>query len=176
MTREQWLLAGVELFRPRLPDLGPLKVSVGFPKGGRKHLGQCWSEKVSADQKTMHIFVSPSIDSGVEALRTLLHELVHAAVGVDKKHGREFSQLAKKLGFEKPWTQTPAGEALKVELAEAAEELGSYPHIGLEPPRKQTTRLKLWECACEPPVKIRRAGELNAKCLDCGQMFVKREA
>jgi hypothetical protein len=174
VTREEWLEAAVAELESRLPPLPELKLSVGWPKGTRKHLAQCWSAKRSKDQRTNHIFVSPVLDDPVQVLQSLLHELVHAAVGTEAGHRKPFSQLAGKLGFLKPWTATPMGEALRQELTELAEKLGEYAHVQLTEREKQKARMKLWECSCG--VKIRRAGELNAQCLDCDTKFEAQEA
>jgi len=177
-TREEWLLKAAEVLNGRLlhEELPLLKVSVGWPKGVRSGhaLGQCWSKKASQDGDSYHIFVSPVIQDTVEVLRVLLHELIHAAAGTEAGHKGTFAKMAKRVGFEQPWTSTPATLGLLEVLKELVKELGSFPHPGLNPPmKKQTTRMKLWVCACG--VKIRRAGDLHAKCLDCNSEFEREE-
>ena len=181
-TREAWLEAAArELGRSVFPadvwqGMPPYKLSVGWPKGarGKGHaIGQCWSGKSAADGATHHIYIAPNQTDPVDVLAVLAHELVHAAVGCEAKHGREFSQLAAKLGLVKPWTATTPSDGLREVLTNVARVLGEYPHVGLHAPlKKQSTRMRLWECPCG--VKVRRAGELNAECKDCGGMFERK--
>ena len=183
MTREEWLNRAAgrlldELIR--VPASGPaeapaLKLSFGWPKGKKRStIGQCFSKTVSADGKTFHIFISPRVADTATVLSVLVHELVHAAVGTEAGHRGDFIRVAKRVGLVKPWTATTASPELAAKLAGLAGELGELPHVAMDVPGKtQTTRMKLWECGCG--VKIRRAGELNARCLDCGTLFARRD-
>lgn len=168
LTREQWLNLLTERYRDgifkeqapgfTLPD--KLRISVGWPSKnglGRKKrtIGQCWSPECSEDQTT-EVFISPTLGEPYRAAETLLHELVHAAVGTAAGHKGAFISCAKKLGFESPWTQTPASEDLKVRIAEMLKDMPSFPHAGLDAAmiekltKKQGTRM------------------LKAKCEECG--------
>ena len=67
-TRETWLQAAVELYRPIFVEAGfplpkKIRVSVGFCSTGRKssRIGECWSSKASADRH-VEIFIKPEID------------------------------------------------------------------------------------------------------------------
>lgn len=184
VTRESWLEAATSrLYDQHLAPAGagllpPLKLSIGWPKGGsgkKVRLGECWYGESCADTRTHHIYITPALAEPVEVLRVLLHELVHAAVGAAAKHRGKFAKLAGRVGFESPWTSTPASAGLVEALTTLAAKLGAYPHVVLHPRvvKKQTTRMILWECA--HGVKIRRAGKLNARCLDCGEMFVRQD-
>jgi len=163
-TREAWLRAAAESLNGTLarnvPDfplsLAALAVSVGNPKGGRKKIGECWPRELATDQQTHHVFIAPVLESPVLVLSTLLHEMIHAAVGCDQKHKGEFVKAARAVGFEKPWTQTPvpAGSWLEGELRAIAEELGPYPHVGLHPKPKATserpsTMVKLYSASID---------------------------
>mgnify|MGYP003651994604 FL=1 len=128
-------------------------LSVGFPKGSRgrgKAIGQCHDKTASGDKVRAHIFISPEIKDRVEVLRILLHELIHASVGTQCGHRKEFRKLALALGFESPMTETPAGEELKEQLKHLAKKLGDYPHPGLNyKERKGGTRMLKVQCgAC----------------------------
>lgn len=80
----------------------------------------------------------------------------------------------------KPWTTSTPGPALEVRLNALAAKLGPYPHAALEPerPRSQPrpgSRLRLWECQCAPPQKVRAAtDDLSATCGRCGAAFSRR--
>lgn len=168
-TREEWLLAAVELFKPRFErnnaPLPPVHVSTGWPSGRacskNRALGECWDVEASSDG-VHQIFISPWMTDVMDAqakddaqgvLPTLAHELVHAAIGVQEKHGSKFKKLAKVLGLEGPATATHAGEEMLEYLATFAEELGVFPHAKLEPTKsgkkKQKTHMVKCECLNE---------------------------
>lgn len=161
-TREQWLLAAVNAMRPlfanrayTVPD--QVRVTCGWPSKSAlspksKRIGECWSPEASADGTT-EIFISPflfEVAAPRGVLSTLLHEVVHAVVGLEAKHGKPFKQCALKMGLVGKMTSTEAGEELLETLKEIATELGEYPHAkldSLKSPRKtQTTRMVKCEC------------------------------
>ena len=146
-TREDWLLAAVDAVRPLFDEQGadafpPLRVSCGWPKGGRKSIGQCWPNTRSND-KTVEVFLSPAISNAFEVLHVLVHELVHAVDNCVSGHRGAFRKLAKALGFEGKMTATVPGEELENELKLLLGNLGPYPHAELDASRiqKQGTRM-----------------------------------
>lgn len=107
-NREHWLTVMSNRYLwPALLRAGCKKprrwrVSLGFPKGSRggkgSHaIGQCWSVDASADGHT-EIFVSPELND-VQATETLLHELIHAGVGLHHGHKGEFKRVFTEIGF-----------------------------------------------------------------------------
>ena len=159
--REEWLAAAVCEMRPWFVDYGqPLpelvRVSCGWPSRGglsakKRSIGQCWTPIASADKAT-EVFISPVLADPVRVLDVLVHELVHAAVGVDKGHKGPFRKLAMALGLEGKMTETVAGEALTVRLNDLSVALGQYPHASLDPKagrKSQGTRMLKATCtAC----------------------------
>lgn len=140
-TRESWLHAAIEIFRPRFAEIGmPLPetfhVSVGFSYGAKaesgKILGSCWARRASSDGIN-HIFISPESGDTTEVLETLLHELIHAADDCVSGHKGAFAEAATRLGFMGPMTATPASVELAADLMCLAEVLGNYPHGVLTP-------------------------------------------
>lgn len=169
-TREEWLLAAVEEFRPwfveqakPLPDT--LHVSCGmYGKSGPKTIGLCFSDEAARD-KVRNIFVSPALAEPVRVLAVLLHECVHAALpwktekGKHVGHTKPFATLAGSLGLVKPWTATTPDEACSKRLAEIGERLGVYPHgaLTLLGRKVQTNRHLKCECpACGGIVRATR--------------------
>jgi len=138
MTREQWLLATTkkleERYFSRSPRILPKKlaVSCGIPKGSNRAIGQCWDPRVSKDGTT-HIFICPSLDDPFEILSTLLHELVHACVGLAEGHGGEFARVARKVGLKGKLTATfvEPGSDTGNFFQEIVKEVGEYPHKGM---------------------------------------------
>lgn len=186
--REAWLEQAVLFLRDHMEKHGllfsnPPRVSCGFPSRGgeRRTLGQCFSAKVCEDGRPQ-VFVSPRLAESVEVLGVLLHELIHAAVGVEYKHGKKFSQAARKVGLVRPWKATTVGVTLRPVLEWFVALYGTYPHaaIQLKPIQRESSvaeerpgsRLRLYECGCHPPVKVRVASDhLQARCLRCDNLF-----
>ena len=113
-TREDWLLAAVELLKPLFTAKGytlpPCQVSCGFTSTGVRsgHIGQCWSTK-SAGDGLNQIFIAPTLGDAFNVIDTLVHELVHAVDDCEHKHGKEFKKMALKLGLKGPMRSAGAG-------------------------------------------------------------------
>jgi hypothetical protein len=180
-TREAWLeaaasLYAAELFKPagfKVP--AKRKLSVGFPygkRGGKRQhaIGECWSAECSAGG-LYEIFISPEIEDAARASDILIHELVHATVGISAKHGPEFKRCALAVGLDGKMTATVAGEELSKTLKGLLKQLPAYPHKALTPsmrsgPKKQTTRLIKLVCGqCGYTVRT------TQKWLDMGTPF-----
>jgi hypothetical protein len=161
-TRESWLLKAAELMTPWLKAAGggstpKYRVSVGWPLGRRKMggkgthaIGQCFHDKASKDGHH-EIFISPELEDPTRVLDVLLHELVHAFVGLEAKHGKDFKLVAEKVGLTGKMTATLASDDLKPKLVALAKTLGAYPHSELrtggdELRPKQGTRMLKVEC------------------------------
>jgi hypothetical protein len=135
-TREEWLVAaGYTLERKwlhpcdlKLPER--VQYSVGWSPS-KKALGFCVSPVASANGTT-HVYVCPMLDSALEVLCVLCHELVHAVVGVDKKHGREFYQAGERLGLEGPAKFMLPGPTLITFLRSVIDTLGPWPHARVD--------------------------------------------
>jgi hypothetical protein len=151
-TREGWLSLAAGVIGDRWFDehfvVPPLRVSVGWPSKGatarrKRRIGECWSPDAASDG-VAQIFVSPYLADGVAALETLVHEMVHAVVGLECKHGPVFRRAAARVGLEGPATATQAGPELRAWLADYVA-AHPYPHAGLNPAgapvKKQTTRM-----------------------------------
>jgi hypothetical protein len=159
-TREAWLLALVNELRPlfaRRKAAIPrrVRVSVGWPsrkatsRTGRR-IGECWAAEASTDG-TPHVFVSPTLASGLEVAGVLVHELIHAHCGAGEGHGRTFGRIARRLGLEGKLTATVPGPELRADLQALIAGLGPYPHAALNPghgaERRQSTRMVKLMCA-----------------------------
>lgn len=151
-TRETYLQAATTHLAPLFAAQGfplpPVRASVGIPAGGAggklKRIGECWSNRASADNTT-EIFICPSQSEPVQVLAILLHELIHAAVGLECGHKGPFKRVALALGLEGKMTATTPGEQLTRDLATLAASLGDYPHAALNTAlsgrKKQGTRM-----------------------------------
>lgn len=154
MNREEWLKAAEKLMTPWIEAEGheypeKTRVACGWPKGGRQRIGECWSNADSADQ-TFEMFISPALADASRVCDILLHEMVHAALGIAAGHKKPFKDLATALGLEGKMTATVAGEALQARIAaEVLAVLPLYPHACLsaaEKAGKAKTYLVKAEC------------------------------
>jgi hypothetical protein len=183
--REAWLEQAVSFLLDHMESYQLARVSVrvscGWPSRGgagmgqKVVIGQCFDGLVCKDGKPQ-IFISPRIDSSIDVLGTLLHELLHASVGCTHGHKKPFSQAAKKVGLEGPPTATTVGKDLVPVLQRFVDTAGPYPHAAVVPTAKKKpgSRLRLYECACEQPFKVRIASdEFTARCLICDALFVQ---
>ena len=182
LYREAWLQAAAAFLTDYVVERGlprvEIRVSCGWPlRGGvarrRTVIGQCFPPTASKDGKP-HIFVSPLLSESIDVLGVLLHELLHACVGCQFGHGKQFSQAARRVGLAGPPTATTVGETLRPILVDYVKQVGPYPHAGLsvKPKEKVGSRLRLYQCRCDPPVKVRVASDqFHALCLHCDGLF-----
>ena len=167
-NREEYLSTLVDRMRPwfaqvglRLPDV--IRVSVGFPSkravsARDRAIGQCFAPAVSVDE-SVQIFISPVIGNGLRAADVLVHELCHAAVGMEHGHTWPFRRAARAMGLEGKPTATIAGRELADRLNTLLAEIGLYPHpeLQLEPRPAQSTRLIKTYChICRYTARITR--------------------
>jgi len=157
MTREAWLNQLIDKLRPDFLEAGaeiPEKVraSCGWPSQSGKarkqrRIGECWSSSSSEDEHH-ELFVSPVLSDPLEVGETLVHELVHAAVGTSHGHRAPFRRAATAIGLEGKMTATHAGPALRDRLEELTARLGPYPHgkVSFDSKPKQSCRQMKVEC------------------------------
>ena len=184
--REWWLHEAAKFLLAMMAasdvPTAPVRVSCGWPVSGGlgdgPHvIGQCFAQEVCADGVSQ-IFISPRIADSVEVLGTLLHELIHAGVGCRHGHRKPFSQAARSLGLVGPPTATTVGPELVQVLEVFITQMGPYPHapIVMSKKAKVGSRMRLYECACDPPVKVRSArDDLQAMCLVCESIFGRQD-
>ncbi len=151
-NRESWLEAAIqeidqEIFTPqgfKLPE--KLKVAVGFPPRARggKTMGVCIAPEASANGST-EIFINPTIGDASMAVKVLIHEMVHAVVGVKAGHGPVFKRAAMKIGLVGPAKTCLHGTAICIYITDTLLGLlGDYPHSAIDlnaGQKKQTTRM-----------------------------------
>lgn len=163
-TREEWLQAALKEFTPLFiakdRKVPAIRVSTGWPSrkalsAKSKSIGECWSPECSEDKIT-EIFISPFLRDAIEpqgVLSTLLHEMIHAVVGVEHGHKKPFKTLALALGLEGKMTCTYAGEELLETIKEISKTLGAYPHgrLDLKKAGRKSQGTRLIKCTCGEP-------------------------
>jgi hypothetical protein len=192
MNREHWLNGCIQQLRPDFEQLSyplpqKIRASCSWPsKSGlankKRRIGEAWSAKNSADQ-SCEVFISPVLKDPLEVAATLVHELVHCAVGVEEGHKGKFSRLAKALGLEGKMTATTAGDTLKAHLQEVTDGIGPYPHAELthsNAPKKQGCRLLKVactneECSCVVRITRKWLDEVGPPTCGCGSAMAEEE-
>jgi hypothetical protein len=166
-TRESWLRTATDELRSYFQRCGyPLpdriRFAIGFPSTGRKgnRVGECWHSSTSADEH-FEIFIRADIDEPPKVLGILVHELIHAVVPVDAKHGKQYRDAAIKIGLQGKMVHALPGELLQKRLNDLAATLGPLPHARLNIERgadnrgpadrgkKQKARMLRAECEIE---------------------------
>jgi hypothetical protein len=134
MTREHWLLNAVDHLRLIYQEHGytipEVRISCGLTSGGIRgiQIGECWAKEFSADG--LHqIFIHPILDDPLFVLETIMHELVHVVDNCTHGHGKQFEEIALKVGLEGEMRLVNAGEQLIQRLQKIVVTLGPYPHV-----------------------------------------------
>ena len=153
-NRETWLQQAVIEMTPLFASHGytipQIRVSCGFPSRSglanrNRRIGECWATECATDSRSQ-IFISPTLADTVSVLATLVHEVVHAVVGLKAKHGKAFKQCAVAVGLTGKMTSTTATDALKATFAKWG--LGDYPHAGLSSMTRAKQSTRLVKCQC----------------------------
>lgn len=161
MNRESWLEAAVKILQPLFAEAEipcpEVRVSCGFPSRNalatkKRYIGECWDGLMSKDGKPQ-LFISPLLVEANTAggvLATLVHEMVHAAIGCKAGHGPKFRRAMQKVGLEGKPTATIAGPVLIERFSGLLVQLNeAYPHSELiltKERKTQTTRMHKCEC------------------------------
>jgi len=185
LNREQWLTEVAKLAEDafnfaELQYPQSWRVACGFPcrnatGSTKRRIGECHSSTVSADGH-FEMFISPVLGETKPAIKTLLHEMVHACIGTDKGHRAEFSQACKRLGFEgKPTNAEPSDEVWAPFFEAVVEKIGEYPHATLtvNNKKKQSTRMikVLCPCGCSARMTRKWLEEVGPPVCGCGEQM-----
>ena len=160
-TREAWLRSGTDILRLYFEKLGyklpeNIRFAIAFTSTGKRGriAGECWHPSASQDQH-FEIIIRADIADPVEVLGTLCHELIHTLLPPTIKHGKEFREIALRIGLEGKMRHAMPGPVLKERLHAIAASLGPLPHAKLDfsaasdVPKKQTTRMLKAECSAD---------------------------
>lgn len=125
-----------------------------------KAIGLCFSD-LASDDNTHEIFISPSIDDSIRVVDILIHEIIHATIGLKEGHGKNFRKCAIALGLTGKMTATIASPELKEKIKTWVNDMGLYPHAKLNSTsnsggKKQSTRLIKCQCECGYNIRITR--------------------
>ncbi|MCT2388852.1 SprT-like domain-containing protein [Erwinia pyrifoliae] len=164
LNRESWLNDVAQRLAPLFQEAGaPLpdnvRLSIGFTSTGKrsKRIGECWDNRCSADGY-FEIFIRPDLAEAedtmpVQVAAILAHELIHAAVGIEAGHGKDFGRVARAIGLNGPMRSTTPGVKFIKAFEEIQPAIGPLPHGRLNTdgestkPKQQKNRHV--KCACE---------------------------
>lgn len=179
LTREQWLnkvaeQASKDIFKPAGYDVPKnIRYTCGFPSKAalarrNQRIGECWSAGASGDN-VFEISVSPVISDGIRAADILVHEMIHATVGLAAGHKAPFVKCARTVGLLGKPTATYASDDLKSKLEKIIKGVGQYPHAGLRAATNARNasngmvKLECAKCAAEGERYVVRMGEYSLK-------------
>ena len=163
MNRETWLEEMTNRFViPHFSECGfpylelsttKIRCSVSFIEGTRsskknKTIGAHYSHHFSEGGE-QHVLIHPSLDQGSRVVDVLIHELIHAQLPIDAGHGKEFREIALKVGLTGKMTSTVATPELKKKIDGWVKKVGEYPHSKFDVSKtrkKQTTRMVKVAC------------------------------
>lgn len=141
-----WLLKAIELLEWYFDEIDrPLpEVSISLPwpdvtPEKRKTLGGMCTTRYTQDVGALpelistKIFIAPDIVENLQVLGVLVHELVHAALGicfgVGVQHEEPFPTIAAQLGLEGKMSATNSNLQLSLRLLNVSNTLGPYPEF-----------------------------------------------
>lgn len=182
MNRESWLTEVSERCRPLFAacKLPSFQITCGWPcraaMGKRRRIGECHGPK-SHPNGIYQLFISPTISEPIEVAGTIVHELVHVAVGVEATHGKQFIRLSQTIGLTKgrPTSASP-GTALTDKLRKIVDKVGKYPHVAMVLSVKVVTRepcvISLeCDCGCRITIGRKMLDEFGAPTCSCSGKF-----
>ena len=157
-SRESWLRAATNDLRSYFEKLGhtlpeKIRFAIAFTSGGKRWrgMGECWHPVASSDQH-YEIIIRADIADPIEVLGVLVHELIHTLLPPEAKHGKEFRDIALRVGLKGKMRQTTLTPILAERLQAIALSLGALPHAKLnfsgasDVPKKQTKKWLKAEC------------------------------
>lgn len=157
-TREGWLRAATSELHQDFERLGftlpeKIRFAIAFTSTGKRghRTGECWHPEASDDQHH-EIIIRADLFDPVEVLSELTHQLIHSLLPPTVKHGKEFRNIAQRIGFEGAMRHPQPTPLLKQRLQAIAANLGELPHAKLnfvgssDVPKTQQTRHLKAEC------------------------------
>lgn len=157
MERQEWVEKALVRLRQHFSQYGyqvpsNIRITIGWPKGGRKRIGECFFTEASND-KHFEIFISPELGKGSQhgnhpIMEVMTHEICHTIAGYKAAHKKPFKIIATTVGLEGKMTSTTPGPKL-LELIAAFESVnGPYPAGALSRSMIKKKATYMLKCAC----------------------------
>jgi hypothetical protein len=179
-TDQAWIRAAVDGLRPDFEAIGKtlpaaMRCNFGFTSHGSKKTGitgQYYDGGASADT-IPKLIIRCNTDDPVAILEAVVHQCVHAVVGVQEGHGKAFRELALRIGLEPPMRTSKAGKRLRDRLHALSAELGPFPNARLN---FETTGADGKEKRVADQPKTQENRQLKVECLVAGCGYCARAA
>lgn len=149
-------MAAVEELRPLFDLLGKplpknIRVSCGYPLNFKrnKRLGDCHASTESAD-KSMEIFIAPTVDKPLEVFTVLLSQLCRTTAGA-LSYGTAYSVIACAVQLEGSatgWKVIGRSALFLVTYMEMIAGLGAYPHAEMSVSEIKTQNTRMLKAFC----------------------------
>tara|TARA_R110002020_G_scaffold461160_1_gene679965 strand:- start:19 stop:621 length:603 start_codon:yes stop_codon:yes gene_type:complete len=162
-TREEWLVSSLslinqEVFIPAGRELpSNIMIACSFALSGNRlgakkiTEGTCFDKSLSANKENHQIIITPLIDDPVKVLDIVVHECLHAQVGVACGHKGDFVTGMKDIGLTGKPTIAHANPELLVKLEGISDQLGAYPHSRLDTTGRKKQSTRMIKCQCPNP-------------------------
>jgi hypothetical protein len=154
LSRQNWLEEAIKKVTPVFEKNGyqvpEVRISCGFPSTGKRstRIGECWPTHTCSGGLN-EIFISPLVDSPLEVVGIIFHELVHAVDDCKSGHGKRFKEIATSIGLTGKMIHAHPNEALTKVASTIVQELGPYPHKQLIVKTKAVSRRERPYARCE---------------------------
>ena len=171
-TAEAWLRAAFDALRPDFEAIGkklPAAIhgNFGFTSHGSKKTGvsgQYYDGGASTDE-IPKLIIRCNTDEPLLILEAVVHQCVHAVVGVEEGHGKAFREVGLQIGLEPPMRTSKAGKRLSDRLHALSAELGPFPNARLN---FETIGADGKEKRVADQPKKQENRQLKATCAKCG--------
>lgn len=157
MERQEWIEKALKALRShfsfygyKVPD--NIRVTIGWPKGGRTRIGECFFTDASNDEH-FEIFVSPvlgqgSIHGNHPVIEVIAHEICHTLAGYKAGHKASFKKIATTIGLEGKMTSTVPGPVMLQFIASFEKDNGPYPAGALTRSMIKKKQTYMVKCQC----------------------------
>lgn len=157
MERQEWIEKALKHLRKHFADKGysvpeNIRVTIGWPKGGRTRIGECHYCEASKDGH-FEIFISPELGKDgpykqQPVMEVMAHEICHTIAGHKAGHKKPFKIIAEAIGLEGKMTATKPGPIMLACIAAFEAEYGPYPAGALTRSMRQKKATYLIKCEC----------------------------
>lgn len=157
MERQQWIEKALKALRGHFAFYGykvpeNIRVTIGWPVGGRKRIGECHYSENSKDEH-FELFISPELGKSSKygdhpVIEVIAHEICHTIAGPKAGHKRPFKIVATAIGLEGKMTSTKPGPAMQTFIETFEKEHGPYPAGALTRSMVKKKATYMIKCLC----------------------------
>ena len=151
-TREEWLMAALNIIRGRAPIAGRLRVACGFPSTYTRSgtLSECWPDQASRDG-TWEVLISPTVALPTEVFVLLLGAALHTLPGAASKTSNTYRSACLDAGLaptDDAWRSLTGTDYVWETYGSELEALGAYPHAEITAGTRKTQTTRMLKLTC----------------------------